>query len=147
MAKVSVEQAKKLFDEWRQGQSKGRSAPAKLRMIALTIRAQHGERIARDALGLSSETFWRWGRLEAKKNGTQSRGRRKPVSKVALTATQCSPLQFVEVTQTAKRAQVDSSLEISFERADGARMKLRGAIEPSQIERLAGRFLNRTLST
>ena len=142
MAKVSIEQAKKLFGEWRKGRRGGAAFPARLRRIALRIKAQEGERVARDALGLSSEIFWRWGREEARKKPFPSRMGRKPVLKAKLPRTAAkSPPQFVEVTPTAREVRTDASVMVSFERADGARMKVGGAMDSLQIERLAERFL------
>lgn len=147
MAKVSIERAKELFDEWRKERRGRAPAPENLRRIALGIKALRGERIAREELGLSSATLWNWSRAEAGKRPGPVHGSRKPAPRTGRhKATALPRVEFVELTQPPGQSRMNESLTISFERVDGARMKLSGVFESSQIERLAGRFLAGELS-
>jgi hypothetical protein len=142
MANVSIRQAKRLFDQWRQGRTGREAAPAKLRGIALALKNQHGERVARDALGLSSDTLWRWGKkamaVRPPKAGKKPALKAANYSSPSATA---EPVDFVEVTPAAREPISRVGVTLLFERGDGTRMRIRGALEASQIERLAGRFL------
>src|SRR5208283_3955367 len=113
MKKMSVEQAKRLFDEWRQGPLRGRFAPARLRKIALRIRAEQGDRVARQALGLSGETIWRWEHTEGRKKVKTPRARHKavaPAPKGKQPLSLAAQPQFVELLPQAGKMRAESGL-------------------------------------
>jgi hypothetical protein len=141
MSKVSIDQAKKMFEEWRKNRKGRGAAPPELRRIALDIKKRHGERIAHEELRLSSHTLWSWTREQSNGKPKQSL-QDKPAQQVKRNRKQAARMEFVDVTpKEAYPPGFQSGLTVEWQRLDGARMRISGALNMAEVETLANRFL------
>lgn len=141
MKKPSIEEVKAEFRRWQKSRKGKRSrTPVQLREMALGLREDYADERICGALGIYRSYLQRW------KKGRKVRSR-KPVMPMRpkSRAQADQKAGFVEITgsleATAPRASRPASVALEWIRGDGARMQMSGALDTSQIERLAECFL------
>jgi hypothetical protein len=133
MTKTSINQAKKLFSQWRQNRRHIREvAPPEVRKAALQIVEQFGSTIAKKELCLSSSNLSKWQK--------QQGGIRRRVQKIRKSSTSTMVPRFVEVSPATINPHMEQGLWLEWRRPDGASMKLGGVAKLEQIEKIAMQF-------
>lgn len=155
MAKVSIEEAKRLFTEWRKTRPHARSAtPPEIRRVALEIKDVLGSHAAQVALGLSGSSLSIWERERrrrrprARKYSTAiksscGRGEGMPSLQTSVRSDATPAVTFIEIPPPAA-AQCETSgqgLGVEWRRTDGAAMRVSGLSSVEQIGVLASQFL------
>ena len=141
MSKVSIDQTKRLLNEWRRNRKYIREAvPEDLRRAAVEIGRRYGSGIASRELDLSSGLLRGWIKAMTKR---RTKKRNTLMRKMAGQSGRASNLDFVEVTPTIRPEQLTHSGQwVEWLRADGARMRVSGAFGAERIVDWAGQFLS-----
>ena len=133
MAKVNFNQTREALRQWR-GKSGRRPIPIELRQSIMALAKERGDKFVINKLGISSSSLWHWGmELKEKESSAKSRVKKRRVK----------PVKFVELAGAGTRS-VASCVQISFERVDGGRMRVEGAVSVSEVGQLVNTFLSGT---
>ena len=133
MAKVNFNQTREALRQ-RRGKFGRRAIPIEIRQSIMALAKEEGDKFVIDELGISSSSLWHWGRaLKEKESSTKSRVKKR-IEK---------PVKFVELAEAGSHS-VASSVQISFERVDGSRMRVEGAVSVSEVGQLVNTFLSGT---
>lgn len=143
MDKITIEQAKRLFSEWRQMRKDAHvRTPDRLRKIAIALWQEHGDSIVCGELKVSSSSLWEW-RQQLKQPKPDLYNKAKIISKVqskkAVEAVKNGVTDFVELRPILAPTIVPT-LQIEWQRQDGNYMRLSGITEV-QVAKLVGQFL------
>ena len=131
MGKGNFDQTREALRQWRR-KSGRRPIPIEIRHSIMALAKKRGDKFVIDELGISSSSLWHWKRESTEKVNSAKNRVKKCRERV---------VKFVEIAGVGPGSTA-SAIQILFERADGNRMRVEGAVSLSEVGQLVNKFLS-----